>query len=220
MQRVGSKGPAADLTRALVARLTPSLLPPEVLHGAMEAAEGSQEAQRLLVEVASAAPYLLAQVRSGVCGCVAPGGWPCWGQSRLRTAAAESGAALSPPLLPHLALLSPTPPPSTHCPPQSLDRVAELFDADDPLLAECGARMLAGAGRHMLAHRRAVKQEVPREVRPAPAGPRLAGRAWAAGACLLHAPATRHLPGELLATLRLCRLPSQPHRPPAHRPAG
>lgn len=43
MQRVGSKGPAADLTRALVARLTPSLLPPEVLHAAMEAAEQSQE---------------------------------------------------------------------------------------------------------------------------------------------------------------------------------
>lgn len=62
MQRVGSKGPAADLTRVLVARLTPSLLPPEVLHACMDAAEGSQEAQRLLVDVAGAAPHLLAQV--------------------------------------------------------------------------------------------------------------------------------------------------------------
>lgn len=73
MQRVGSKGPAADLTRALVARLTPSLLPPEVLHGAMEAAEGSQEAQRLLVDMAAAAPHLLAQVCAGWgagCGCL------------------------------------------------------------------------------------------------------------------------------------------------------
>ena len=43
MQRVGSKGPAADLVRALVARLTPSLLPPEVLHAAMEGAAHSQE---------------------------------------------------------------------------------------------------------------------------------------------------------------------------------
>lgn len=43
MQRVGSKGPAADAMRALVARLTPALLPPEVLHAAMEDAEGSQE---------------------------------------------------------------------------------------------------------------------------------------------------------------------------------
>ena len=43
MQRVGSKGPAADLVRVLVARLTPSLLPPEVLHAAMEQAEQSQE---------------------------------------------------------------------------------------------------------------------------------------------------------------------------------
>lgn len=43
LQRVGSKGPAADLTRVLVARLTPALLPPEVLHAAMEQAEGSQE---------------------------------------------------------------------------------------------------------------------------------------------------------------------------------
>ncbi len=43
LQRVGSKGVVADLTRVLVARLTPALLPPEVLHAAMEEAEGSQE---------------------------------------------------------------------------------------------------------------------------------------------------------------------------------
>ena len=43
LQRVGSKGPAADLTRVLVARLTPSLLSPEVLHAAMEEAEQSQK---------------------------------------------------------------------------------------------------------------------------------------------------------------------------------
>lgn len=45
MQRVGSKGPVADLTRALVARLTPNLLPPEVLHAAMEAAGQSEEGE-------------------------------------------------------------------------------------------------------------------------------------------------------------------------------
>jgi hypothetical protein len=43
MQRVGSKGPAAELVRVLVCRLTPNLLQPEVLHAAMEEAEQSQE---------------------------------------------------------------------------------------------------------------------------------------------------------------------------------
>ena len=43
LQRVGSKGSVAELTRVLVARLTPALLPPEVLRAAMEEAEGSQE---------------------------------------------------------------------------------------------------------------------------------------------------------------------------------
>lgn len=43
MQRVGSKGPVADTVRALVARLTPNLLSPEVLHAAMEAAAQSEE---------------------------------------------------------------------------------------------------------------------------------------------------------------------------------
>ncbi|KAL4458690.1 hypothetical protein ABPG75_013555 [Micractinium tetrahymenae] len=61
MQRVGSKGPAADLTRALVARLTPNLLPPEVLQAAMEAAAQSEEVQHFLVDVAGASPQLLAQ---------------------------------------------------------------------------------------------------------------------------------------------------------------
>lgn len=49
LQRVGSKGAVADLTRVLVARLTPALLPPEVLHAAMEEAEGSQEGGRVLL---------------------------------------------------------------------------------------------------------------------------------------------------------------------------
>ena len=43
MQRVGSKGPAAELVRVLVCRLAPNLLQPEVLHAAMEEAEQSQE---------------------------------------------------------------------------------------------------------------------------------------------------------------------------------
>ncbi len=46
MQRVGSRGPAADVTRALVARLTPSLLSPEVLQAAMEAAAQSEEGEQ------------------------------------------------------------------------------------------------------------------------------------------------------------------------------
>jgi sister-chromatid-cohesion protein PDS5 len=107
LQRVGSKGAVADLTRVLVARLTPALLPPEVLHAAMEEAEGSQEAQRLLVDVAGAAPQLLAQ---------------------------------------------------------SMDQVAGLFEADDPLLAECGAKVMARAGRLMLEACRAAKKEVPAEL--------------------------------------------------------
>lgn len=43
LQRVGSKGPAADLARVLVARMTPNLLPPEALHAAMEEAEQSDD---------------------------------------------------------------------------------------------------------------------------------------------------------------------------------
>ncbi|KAL4859210.1 Sister chromatid cohesion protein PDS5 B-B [Chlorella vulgaris] len=61
MQRVGSKGPAADLTRVLVARLTPNLVPPEVLHAAMDEAEQSEDVQRFLVAIAVKAPLLLAQ---------------------------------------------------------------------------------------------------------------------------------------------------------------
>lgn len=49
MQRVGSKGPAADLTRVLVARLTPNLVPPEVLHAAMEEAEQSEDGGWVMV---------------------------------------------------------------------------------------------------------------------------------------------------------------------------
>lgn len=49
MQRVGSKGPAADLTRVLVARLTPNLVPPEVLHAAMEEAEQSEDGGWVIV---------------------------------------------------------------------------------------------------------------------------------------------------------------------------
>ena len=46
LQRVGSKGPAAEVARALVARITPSLLPPELLHAAMDQAADSQEGEK------------------------------------------------------------------------------------------------------------------------------------------------------------------------------
>ncbi|KAL4420139.1 hypothetical protein ABPG77_010355 [Micractinium sp. CCAP 211/92] len=107
MQRVGSRGPAADVTRALVARLTPSLLSPEVLQAAMEAAAQSEEVQHFLVDIARASPQLLAQ----------------------------SMAALD-----------------------------AMFDADDPLLAECAAKVLAHAARPMLAHCAASKQPVPKSL--------------------------------------------------------
>ena len=42
-QRVGSKGPVAEAARALVARMTPAILPPEVLRTAMGHAGASQE---------------------------------------------------------------------------------------------------------------------------------------------------------------------------------
>ena len=47
---------------------------------------------------------------------------------------------------------------------QSLDEAAELFEADDPLLAECAARVLARAGQYMRAHCEQSKREVPKEV--------------------------------------------------------
>jgi hypothetical protein len=47
---------------------------------------------------------------------------------------------------------------------QSLDEAAELFEADDPLLAECAARVLARAGQYMRAHCEHSKREVPKEV--------------------------------------------------------
>ncbi len=40
-----------------------------------------------------------------------------------------------------------------------------MFDADDPLLAECAAKVLAHAARPMLAHCAASKQAVPKSVR-------------------------------------------------------
>jgi hypothetical protein len=46
LQRVGSKGPAAELARVLVARMTPNLLLPEALHAAMEEAEQSDDGAR------------------------------------------------------------------------------------------------------------------------------------------------------------------------------
>ena len=46
LQRVGAKGAAAEVARALVNRLTPSLLPPELLHTAMEHAGESQEGKQ------------------------------------------------------------------------------------------------------------------------------------------------------------------------------
>jgi len=45
-----------------------------------------------------------------------------------------------------------------------MDQVAALFEADDPLLAECGAKVAARAGRLMLEACRAAKKEVPAEV--------------------------------------------------------
>lgn len=42
--------------------------------------------------------------------------------------------------------------------------MAALFEADDPLLAECGAKVMARAGRLMLEACRAAKKEVPAEV--------------------------------------------------------
>ena len=39
-----------------------------------------------------------------------------------------------------------------------------MFEADDPLLAECGAKVLARGGRFMLVHRQQAKQEVPQSV--------------------------------------------------------
>ena len=44
-QRVGSKGPAAEVVRALVNRLAPSIISPELLRAAMEAAPESQEGE-------------------------------------------------------------------------------------------------------------------------------------------------------------------------------
>ena len=58
---------------------------------------------------------------------------------------------------------------------QSLDPCLSLFEADDPLLAECGARVLAGAGRFMMAHARAVGAEMPPLVRRCGAGGGTAG---------------------------------------------
>ena len=52
----------------------------------------------------------------------------------------------------HILLL---PSPSPHPPGvqlQSLDHVVAMFDADDPLLAECAAKVLARAGRAMMEH--------------------------------------------------------------------
>ena len=62
---------------------------------------------------------------------------------------------------------NPAPPPPrlpTPCFPQSMDQVAALFEADDPLLAECGAKVMARAGRLMLEACRTAKKEVPAEV--------------------------------------------------------
>lgn len=50
LQRVGSKGPAAEMTRALVGRMAPTLLSPELLHAVMEQAgenkDGEHERQQ------------------------------------------------------------------------------------------------------------------------------------------------------------------------------
>lgn len=65
-----------------------------------------------------------------------------------------------------------------------------MFDADDPLLAECAAKVLARAARPMLAHCAAAKQPVPKSVR------RGAGRTGAsrerAAAWFAEASSTQH----------------------------
>lgn len=72
-QRVGSRGPAAEAARALIARMTPAILAPEVLHTAVEQAESSQEGaccwegQTTLVATDAAAPWC-----TRACTCLAP----------------------------------------------------------------------------------------------------------------------------------------------------
>lgn len=46
MQRVGTKGPAAEVTRALIFRMAPSLLSPEMLGELMEHAGESEEGKQ------------------------------------------------------------------------------------------------------------------------------------------------------------------------------
>ena len=109
------------------------------------------------MDVAKASPQLLAQVRPpaalqpllhwwsavlrprcfACCACVCSS---CWSPIS-RSPAAHGRACL-----------------------QSLDEAAELFEADDPLLAECAARVLARAGQYMRAHCEQSKREVPKEV--------------------------------------------------------
>jgi hypothetical protein len=43
MGRVGAKGPAADVARALTARLAPNLISPEILCGALQLATDSAD---------------------------------------------------------------------------------------------------------------------------------------------------------------------------------
>ena len=61
LARVGAKGAAAEAARALVAAMTPTLLPPEALHAALGLAADSQAAQRLVADVAREAPHLFAR---------------------------------------------------------------------------------------------------------------------------------------------------------------
>lgn len=48
---------------------------------------------------------------------------------------------------------------------QSLDQVLEMFESDDPAVAECGAKVLAHTGKGMLAHCQRAKRGVPQSVR-------------------------------------------------------
>lgn len=215
MQRVGSKGPAADLTRALVARLTPNLLSPEVLQAAMEAAAQSEEgaAMRLTLSAphdkgaeadaergrrSESRSFLIALIRLPVGLCPAAcspafSGRCCRG---FATAACAGGlpvlqhpvSATRPALYPALCL--PQLPSQLDlvvgrsclsanllrsklctaqipfsCSSQSMGPLEEMFDADDPLLAECAAKVLARAARPMLVHCAAAKQLVPKSVR-------------------------------------------------------
>lgn len=101
--RVGSRGPASEVTQALIARLTPTLLSPEVLPAALRACCDGADEQALVAGLLSAAPQMFAQ---------------------------------------------------------QLPNLTELFELDDPMAAEVGAKVLAVAGSYISAAAQHAQQEV------------------------------------------------------------